>query len=323
MSLGILLFTVFLTGCLAFPPAESTPPESSTHPPLQSESSAAQTPDPDDPPVNEQRQALDSAAILEEQENYTVYELTFQRDSLQIYGNLYLPNTDDQQYPTAIIAHGFGSSHSYMAPYAAYLAEQGIAGYVFDFCGGSTGSRSNGSTLDMSVLTEVSDMQAVLDGITDYSFVDLEQVYLMGESQGGLVSALLAERSDEDVHGLIMLYPALVIPDDARERYASASDIPEMARVFGTPVGRTYFSDVLDMDVFQEIGNFSGPVLIVHGDADSIAPISYSQQAVELYPAAELVTLDGAGHGFYGSFQLEAESQIAAFLKRSSSNQIG
>ena len=250
------------------------------HPPLQSESSAAQTPDPDDPPVNEQRQALDSATILEEQENYTVYELTFQRDGLQIYGNLYLPNTDDQQYPTAIIAHGFGSSYSYMAPYAAYLAEQGIAGYVFDFCGGSAGSRSDGSTLDMSVLTEVSDMQAVLDGITDYSFVDLEQVYLMDESQGGLVSALLAERAGEDVHGLIMLYPALVIPDNARERYASASDIPEMARVFGTPVGRTYFSDVLDMDVFQEIGNFDGPVLIVPGNADSIAPISYSQLAV-------------------------------------------
>ena len=160
-------------------------------------------------------------------------------------------------------------------------------------------------------------MQAVLDGITDYSFVDLEQVYLMGESQGGLVSALLAERAGEDIHGLIMLYPALVIPDDARERYSSVSDIPETSRVFGTPVGRTYFSDVLDMDVFQEIGNFSGPVLIVHGDADSIAPISYSQQAVELYPAAELVTLDGAGHGFYGTAQREAEDQIISFLRDS------
>lgn len=42
-----------------------------------------------------QRQALDLATILEEQKNYTVYELTFRRDGLKIYGNLYLPTADD------------------------------------------------------------------------------------------------------------------------------------------------------------------------------------------------------------------------------------
>ena len=75
-------------------------------------------------------------------------------------------------------------------------------------------------------------MQTVLGNITDDRFVDPEQVYLMGESQGGLVPVLLAERSGENVHGLIMLYPILVIPDDARERYPIVSDIPKTARVF-------------------------------------------------------------------------------------------
>ena len=36
---GNFVFTVFLTGCPAFPPAESAPPEPSLQPPFQSESS--------------------------------------------------------------------------------------------------------------------------------------------------------------------------------------------------------------------------------------------------------------------------------------------
>lgn len=102
----------------------------------------------------------------------------------------------------------------------------------------------------------------------------------------------------------------------AREWYMDESDIPETAQVFGTPVGRVYFTDIFQMDVYDEIGNFDKNVLIVHGSDDSIVPISYSERAVEVYPSAELIVMDGARHGFSGVDQEEAAIDIVGFLQQ-------
>lgn len=85
-------------------------------------------------------------------------------------------------YPAVIIGHGFGGSYSEMAIYAQVLAQNGFAGYVFDFCGGSGSSLSDGNTRNMSVLTEERDMETVMDGLKNYEVVDKDNLFLMGES---------------------------------------------------------------------------------------------------------------------------------------------
>lgn len=311
------MLALSLSGCSALP-AESDHVETSSLSTSHIQKSSESQPDAEHEQASSvQGEELDAASVIEDAAAYTVYELTFERDGMQIYGNLYLPKSDGTQYPTAIIGHGFGSSYSYMAPYAAILAENGIASYVFDFCGGSPGSKNDGTPLQMSVLTEREDMEAVLEGLQAYRFVDRENIFLMGESQGGLVAALLAASRPEDVRGLALLYPALVIPDNAREWYMDESHIPETAQVFGTPVGRVYFTDIFQMDVYDKIGNFNKNVLIVHGNDDSIVPISYSERAVEVYPSAELIVMDGAGHGFYGADRGNAVMDIVEFLQQS------
>ena len=141
----------------------------------------------------------------------------------------------------------------------------------------------------------------------------------MGESQGGMVAALLAASRPEEIQGLALLYPAFVIPDDARKRYTSEEDVPESSHIFGVPVGRIYYTDVLDMDVYREISGFDKNVLIIHGSMDGTVPIAYSERAVdEVYSSAELVVLDGAGHGFYGTDQETAAMDIVEFLKQNS-----
>ncbi|MDO4285411.1 MAG: YqiA/YcfP family alpha/beta fold hydrolase [Eubacteriales bacterium] len=246
---------------------------------------------------------LTDLTVISRNTDYTVYELTFERDGMMIYGELFYP---DQKSPTAtvIIGHGFGETYQSTEDDAEAFATAGIAAYVFDFCGGSPYSSSDGSMTEMSVLTERDDMEAVLDGLCSCTFVDAENIFLMGESQGGFVAALLAAKRPEDVRGLVLFYPALVIPDNARAQFDSADDVPETSRVFGMTVGRNYYTDILAMDPFAEISVYTGDVLIVHGDQDSIVPISYSSQAAEAYPSAELVTISGGGHGFYGT-QLE------------------
>lgn len=262
----------------------------------------------------ETRPQEDSEAIGRT-DSYTVSELSFERDGMNIYGNLYMPAGTASSYPVAVIAHGFESSYSYTSAYAEYLSEAGIAAYVFDFCGGSSHSESDGSMEDMSVLTEKADLEAVLDGIIQLDFVDRDNLFLMGESQGGMVAALLAAERAAEVNALVLFYPAFVIPDYARELYSDASQVPEEPQAMGGVVGRRYFTDVIDLDVYDEISGYGQDVLIVHGDSDSVVPLSCSERAIREYPSAQLLVIEGAGHGFAGSDLQEACTAAAAFMK--------
>ena len=49
-----------------------------------------------------------------------------------------------------------------------------------------------GGMLDMSVLTEQADLQMVVSGIRELSFVDQKHLFLMGCSREGMVSAMEA-----------------------------------------------------------------------------------------------------------------------------------
>lgn len=73
-------------------------------------------------------------------------------------------------------------------------------------------------------------------------------------------------------------------------------------------VGRAYFENLFGYDVYADIQDYEKDVLIVHGDRDSLVPLSYSERAVDVYPSARLAVIPGAGHGFYGeSFDLAME----------------
>lgn len=57
-------------------------------------------------------------------------------------------------------------------------------------------------------------------------------------------------------------------------------------------------------------------VLIVHGDADDIVPLSYSRKAVKTYSSADLKVIQGAGHGFYEVEEDKAVEYILSYLNK-------
>lgn len=46
----------------------------------------------------------------------------------------------------------------------------------------------------MSVITETGDLNAVIEQVKNWDWVDKENIFLIGESQGGCVSALVAAK---------------------------------------------------------------------------------------------------------------------------------
>ena len=241
-------------------------------------------------------------------------ELYARREEKQIYGVLYMPHNADDQMPAVIYSHGFGGSHSSAAQYAIEIASRGYVVYCFDFCGGSTGSRSDGSTLEMSIFTEQADLEAVLAMIQEQPFVDSNNIFLMGTSMGGAVSAITAAAHEQDLQGAILLYPAFVIADDINNRFTNVEDIPDTFYHMWMTVGHVFAEDLLNYDFYQAISGYKKDVLLIHGDADSIVPLSYSERAVEIYDSAKLEILPGAGHGFYGEDAERAITWILEYL---------
>lgn len=233
----------------------------------------------------------------------------------RIYAELYLPESGETGYPLLILGHGFTGSFFLLKGYAEYLSRHQIACCIFDFCGGSNYSRSDGTMLDMSVVTQTDDLKLLLRVLHNHPVIDPQRVYIGGESQGGLVAALTASEVQKKVAGLVLLYPALYIPEAMRAQFPERSNIPERVIELGTMVGRRYVDDVYDIQVYPTITQYTAPVLILHGNRDGMVPLPYSQKAAREYQNAKLVVLPDAGHGIYRGAAFDmACREIAAFI---------
>ena len=141
-----------------------------------------------------------------------------------------------------------------------------------------------------------------------------KRIVLIGESQGGLVSALAASELRQQISNLVLIYPALCIPDNWNERYPTVDDIPEVSEIWGVKLGRKFMLDLRPMKPFETIGNYKGRVLIVHGTDDQVVPVDYAKRAAETYIQATLKIIDHAGHGFNPAERKLSNQYVREFL---------
>jgi pimeloyl-ACP methyl ester carboxylesterase len=255
-----------------------------------------------------------NGTVIDITKTHTVYELPFYYEKKYIYGKMFVPNDGQDKYNTMILAHGFGGTYAVVEHHAIDLVNAGIACYIFDFAGGGLKTKSSGTMMDMSVITEVNDLNAVIDFVQTIDCVDADNLFLLGMSQGGLVAALTSAERVDEIRGLVLLYPGFNIPDMVREMYPELDDIPEQGSLPIVPsisISRLYFKDALGINLYDDIRGYDKDVLLIHGDNDDFVPISYSIEAERAYDSAELIVMPDGGHGFYDSeAQLVAEKII-------------
>lgn len=247
--------------------------------------------------VQRGRDNTEASSYQKSQSGVIQEELTVTSPNGKLWGEVFRPD-DRAAHPVLIYSHGLGSSYRYGEDYGQALARQGYVVYTFDFYGGNNSGRSEGQMVDMTVFTEVADLNAVIDTVKVQSYVDTSNIFLMGASQGGVVSSITASSRD-DIRGLLLNYPAFVLGDEMRQLFAS-KEVPNTFMLMGMTLGGNYARSVLDYDLMGEATKYDGPVLILHGTADSTAPISYSEDAVNRFANARLITLNGVGHSFSG-----------------------
>lgn len=220
-----------------------------------------------------------------------------------IVGHLYSPSVDTG-CPCVVICHEFGFDQNWETKYAVELAKRSYYVFVFDFPGSGNGCSTGRKTTGMSVLTEVGDLKTVCD----YLRVRLRnrEIVLCGFSMGGMVSALAAAEI-QDIRGLMLIYPAFSISDDALKGKALGArfdphDPPESFYTKYPPVklGRKFVEDALSLeDWLDRISAYEGPVLLMHGENDRIVPIIYSEMAASIYKNVKFVRIPHAGHIFW------------------------
>lgn len=178
---------------------------------------------------SEEKDAEIQEGYTEEGDDYTSVVTWCKNGDKNIYGKFYFPEGYDESkaYPTVIMSHGLGSRAEMVerALWPQRAVQEGYVVYAFDFCGGGRNSNSDGDYMEMSVMTEKSDLNAVMDFVKSQSFVDEDRLFLFGQSQGGLVSALTAADRADEVAAMVLVYPAFCIVDNLHEFIPDISEI--------------------------------------------------------------------------------------------------
>lgn len=238
--------------------------------------------------------------------------ITIRHHHRNIAGRAYLPEKD--KYPIVIFSHGFNGVGDDFKIQAETLARNGIAAVTYDFCGGALRSKSDLQTSEMTIFTEIEDLLSVINTIKTWEYIDSNNIFLFGGSMGGLVSALAIEERADEIKGMVLLYPALCVADNWNERFPSVDDIPQIYHLWDMPLGKCFFETLHGFDVFRHIGTYSGNVLILHGDKDSIVPVAYSERAKEIYQNSHLEIFSGEGHGFSAQGNERVTEMLMEFI---------
>lgn len=257
-----------------------------------------------------------STNVIDQNDTYTRMELHVDNGGEDIYGELYLPENADGKVPLVILTHGLGGTCAGGERYAVQFAEMGIATYCYDLRFASVNSRSNNDTTKLTPFTAKSDLQAVIDTSKTWDFVDKDNVFLMGYSLGGLTSGITAPDNMDYIKAEIMFYPAFVVQDEVRRLAAMGDDMPDTFEFTGVTVGRAIVDETKDYDLYAQAQRFEKDVLLIHGDADPVVPISCSELLKAGLSSVEYHVIRDGVHSFQGEHFVEAMTYVKNFLYR-------
>lgn len=220
-------------------------------------------------------------------------------DGIPLNITLDMPAGEPSKCPLVIVIHGLTgySEERHISAVARTVNEMGYAALRADMYGhGNSGGEFRNHTL----FKWMTNAMTVIDFARSLPFVT--DIYLCGHSQGGLTVILAAALKHEFIRGLIPLSPAITIPEGARagrllDMRFDPDNIPdELVSEKGEILGGNYLRAAQMIRVEDAISRYSGPVLLVHGEADEVIPCSASVKAAKQYRNASLVTIPGDDH---------------------------
>lgn len=118
---------------------------------------------------------------------------------------------------------------------------------------------------------------------------------------GGVVSALTAAGRQDQIAGLILMCPAMNMKDTCTQYFPDIHAIPGLVENFigipGLNLGRIFFDDLFAVD-FNDMFRYEKPVFLLHGTADEMVPLSFSEELARRFRKVRFVKVPDAKHDF-------------------------
>ena len=220
-------------------------------------------------------------------------------DGIALQADLDMPENPKEKMPVVVLIHGLTGwrTERHILAVAKAFNECGYAVLRADMYGhGESGGEFRNHTL----FKWMNNAMTLVDYARALPFAD--RVFLAGHSQGGLMAMLTAALKRDVISGLVPMSPACMIPEECRNgRLLFLGFDPEnIPDVVCTPDGRefggNYFRVAQTIHVEDAIDKYTGPVLLIHGDADEAVPYHYGAEAASRYRNCEFVTIPGDDH---------------------------
>lgn len=238
------------------------------------------------------------------------------------------------EVPFVVMAHGHGGSKEENGGFTAIaeaLAARGVASIRMDFPG-------CGASVEPFTMNDLTNMLADIEASRVFALanapINTSMIGIFGYSMGGRLAILSGAKG---YRSLGLLAPVGMDGPDAMysfmggpQKYAeyASKAKAEGHVIFTTPYGQvqdlsaTWFADNEAAKVLAAISTFTGPILFVTGDADTIIPapvIEATASAAVSSSGIEVVSVAGAdhGYGFYGGdsrLKAQTAEAIASFF---------
>jgi pimeloyl-ACP methyl ester carboxylesterase len=229
----------------------------------------------------------------------------FRHGDLVLRSTIHIPDHRTRtRWPVAVFVHGFTSNRIEVPSFVGMsrlLQGSGIASVRFDLSGHG---ESDGDFFDVTITGEIAETTAVVRAVRSMSFVDAERIALVGMSMGGVVAGIVAAELP-GIRALCLWSPAAVAPFEIRTGRLKGRDLGAQFAAQGYfdadghRMSPALARDIADLDIYGRSGGYRGPVRILHGDADDIAPLEYARRYLDHYRGdADIEVVPGADHSW-------------------------
>lgn len=237
-----------------------------------------------------------------------------------------------------LLSHGWPMSGDMWEYQAPALVAAGFRCVAFDRRGfGRSDHPAHGYDFD----TFADDLADLID------WLDLRDVTLVGYSMGaGEITRYLSRHGGERVARVALVGGAVAAMDEAmagmmaqmiaadRPRFLTDGVPTLFASTTGEPISDAQHRWILDValqasplatlaclrafgqvDFRRELGAFTMPTLVVHGDADASQPIEVARAVADAIPGSRLVEYAGAPHGLFLTERTRLATDLVSFAR--------
>jgi pimeloyl-ACP methyl ester carboxylesterase len=197
-----------------------------------------------------------------------------------------------------VLCHGMESTRGGTKQQAIVdrFAPQGYNVLRFDF---SYVGDSEGEYEDLTVSGEVDDALGALDFMHEFG---ASECTLVGSSLGGLVALLAAAQVPFLVSRVAVIAAVAdshIFTDGLSEKAITEWRTRGRRRVGNGFLKPGFLDDVLKVDAPEIMKSLAMPVLVMHGDADTVVPFAHAETIRRsVAGACEVVKFEGVGHRF-------------------------